>query len=535
MIVLSTLILGKPVYEAEDKVSVTLAATFEKPIDAQGVKLKVTSSTSSEQFIIAPVIADAVDQFSEVSSSSSSDATEPLASHLHFTMPHLKCNEAYTYQITKEGHEIVMAGNEVFPDPIPHTPVQFKAPPLPGQAKHIHLVVSADQEVIDVARWTKLDEKLSTALGLQQNQKTLTEQIYHEIALKKPDVFAHLGDLFHGETYVPVTTVRTLPEFQQAIEEDFHQTVRGALSSTCSYRILDDHDFGENDASRAKYEKDPRAYDNAINAFNEFFPVPMIPEDGNRGLFYEATYGDVTMWCLNNRLFQGENGDLLGDAQFQWLAESLKKSTAKVKFIVSPLPFVMGKNPTEDYRGNDHVWDKVLNLAADARITGILCADSHNYSRTDIHVKNGDTETIIPQFLVGILGGKPQEISTEERKSLPKPLLPKLSADITTNYTDSEVKSYYTAIPKPGSHGKKISGMSLLPGKKKYRTFQDGKWIGENVEKSTYGFLDFDINLEEGKVFTQLFMMKQGGNKKPFFKDEATYPLQAERRKVKTF
>ncbi|HRE31947.1 MAG TPA: hypothetical protein PLD88_08240, partial [Candidatus Berkiella sp.] len=218
----------------------------------------------------------------------------------------------------------------------------------------------------------------------------------------------------------------------------------------------------------------------------------------------------------------------------QWLAESLKKSTAKVKFLASPLPFMMGKSPTEDYRGNDHVWDKILNLVADARITGILCADSHNYSRTEIHVKNGDTETIIPQFLVGILGGKPQEISKEERKSLPKPLIPKLSDDIKTQYDASEVKSYYTAIPKPAGHGKMISGMGLLPGKSKYRAYQDGEWVGQKVEKSAYGFLDLDIDLEKNQVFTQLFLMKQGSNKKPFLQDKASYPLQAERR-VKPF
>jgi len=57
MLVLSTLILGKPAYEAEDKVSLTLAATFENPIEAKGVKLKVVSSTSGEQFIIEPMYA----------------------------------------------------------------------------------------------------------------------------------------------------------------------------------------------------------------------------------------------------------------------------------------------------------------------------------------------------------------------------------------------------------------------------------------------------------------------------------------------
>lgn len=529
MAVLSTLILGKPIYGDEKKVALTVAATFQTPVDASEITLSLRSRTSDSPIIVTPIIADASEQFDSDLSLQDSKST---VSHLHFIINGLACNEEYTYQIIQEKGTVMIAGTDSDKTPKLHTPVTFRAPPAPDQVNELEFIVSADQEIIDVIHWTKFDEKVSKAFGLQMNQKELTALIYQKIQEKNPNVFFHMSDLFHGEHYVPVSTVKTLAQFRKAIDEDFHQTVGPTLRSTVSFRILDDHDLGENNASPQKYQADPRPYNNAINAFNEFFPVPTIPEDGHRGLFYEATYGDVTMWCLHNRLFQGIHGDVLGEEQFAWLAESLKKSTAKVKFIVSPLPFVMGKNPTEDYRGNDHVWDKVLNLAADCRITGILCADSHNYSRTDIHVQRGDSEIIIPQFLVGILGGKPQAISSEERKSLPTPLIPKLSNDITTRYDHSEVKAYYTAIPKPGGKGA-ISGMSLLPGKRKYRAFKEGEWVGEKVEKCAYGFLNLKIDIKKAQVFTQLYLMKKDQAKKPFLEDTATYPLQAQERKLK--
>ena len=232
-------------------------------------------------------------------------------------------------------------------------------------------------------------------------------------------------------------------------------------------------------------------------------------------------------------MFQGKNGDLLGPKQLKWLEDSLKDSNEVAKFIVSPLPFVMGKNPQDDYRANHIVWDKILNIAADNRITAILCADSHNYSRTDIKVKRGNNEITIPQLLVGILGGKPQEITSDERqllKTSTKPLLPEFSDGITANYEASEVKAYYTPKPKPG--GKAILGDAgmALPGKKEYRAYKNGKWMGDKVIKSAYGFVDMKVDLKEGKLFTSLYLSKVKKGNKPYFQDEAEYPLKAEKK-----
>lgn len=528
MAVLSTLILGKPVYEGDNKVSVTLAATFQTPIPVSNVKLKVISVATNLPIWIEPKNADATDQFDPTSLSNDKTSS---GSHLHFNMSGLNCNEEYTYQIIHENNDVFMAGTVIDPTSKLHTPITFKAPPAQNQANAIHMIVSADQEVIDVAYWTQIDETVTKMFGLKVNQKELTTEIYREIKKRRPDLFVHMSDLIHGEHFVPPSSIKTLEQFRKAIDEDFHQTVRDSLGSILGLRLLDDHDLGKNNVSRKDYEADPRPYNNGINAFNEFFPVPTVPEDGNRGLFYKAQYGDVDLWCLHNRLFQGDNGDVLGEEQFTWLAESMKKSTAKAKFIVTPLPFVMGKNPTEDYRGNAVVWDKILKLAVKWRISGIFSADSHNCSHTKIRVRTGDTEVTIPQFVVGILGGKPQEISRVERKLLPKPLMP-LSSDNTTSYDNSTVESYYTAIPKPG--GKEtISGMSLLPGKKKYRAFKNGKWVGEEVAKCAYGFLDVQIDLTNEKVYTNLYLMRQKQSSKPFLLDAGTYPLKAEMKRLK--
>jgi hypothetical protein len=157
-----------------------------------------------------------------------------------------------------------------------------------------------------------------------------------------------------------------------------------------------------------------------------------------------------------------------------------------------------------------------LKLFAEQNVTAIFAADSHNYSRTDLAIGLADRIVTIPQYIIGTLGGIPQTMSDEEIKVLPAPLLPKEIPG--QDYEGSEVKAYYTPIP----HISRIP----LSHKDEQRAFKDGAWIGKNVEKGSFGGLDVHLDLERGTLITHLFLMKSHAKqKKPFFIDEAEYPL----------
>lgn len=109
----------------------------------------------------------------------------------------------------------------------------------------------------------------------------------------------------------------------------------------------DDHDYGDNNADKKYPEKK-----DSLRVLQEYFPVYPVSPYGDWQTF---SYGDADFFILDSRSQRDPShdkdnaqksmldGDELGDqGQRAWLLNSLKSSTAKWKFIVSPVIF----NPT---------------------------------------------------------------------------------------------------------------------------------------------------------------------------------------------
>lgn len=509
---ISTIILGNPRYQSDDQMSLDLVVTFEKPVVVEDIALKLTSEQGSIIFNPRPLDAQ------DVRDSDSPTSPQTKATHLLFSLQDLNCGQNYHYTLNS-ADDIAFFVQPGVGEKTGHvlTPQMFTTPPKPGQTQHVHLIASADQEGMDLIHHISIDDKLAKLLKLGLDHRELTTKIYQEIAKRHPHLFIQMGDIFHGENLIVQGQVKTLEEFRKHLADDFHDTARDSLASTIALRALDDHDMGCNAVDANTYKNESWPFENAINAFNEFWPVPTLAEDHHRGLYYKVTYGDLDIWILHNRLYTDKSSNL-GQAQSEWLQKTLKASTAKAKIIISPLPFVLGKSPDEDYRGHPEEFDELLTLFAKNDVTAIFTADSHNYSRADIHIKLEDKEVIIPQFLVGILGGRPQAVSKEERKLFPQTLLP---SEVSDKYAHTNVQSYYTPLDKPGS------GIISLPGKKKHRAYDGQGWVGERKSKNQYGFVDVDFDFEQGKMHLSLFAMrsKPTKTKSKVIQDEAEYPL----------
>jgi alkaline phosphatase D len=118
--------------------------------------------------------------------------------------------------------------------------------------------------------------------------------------------------------------------------------------------VYDDHDFTRNDSDGEQPGKQ-----NAINAYNNFFPHYALPNPGN-GIWQKFEFGDVEFFLLDLRSQRNKNSgaldsdgkyapkpghsilagfDIDGEDQRTWLINSLKNSTAKWKVIVSSVVF----------------------------------------------------------------------------------------------------------------------------------------------------------------------------------------------------
>ncbi|MBI2792310.1 MAG: alkaline phosphatase D family protein [Gammaproteobacteria bacterium] len=504
---IDTLILSNTEY-SEDSVGLTLAATFSTSMNPEEIYLELKQKDKS--FDIKSIVKDAIntDPLTE-------SETHPISTrHLHFPLSGLIPNEPFTYQIKRRDNEPLYVAKAIGEDEDHlHQPVKVISPPKPGQRMQYRLVISGDQEAVNAIKSTTIDDKVAKALGLSLDQREVTTKIYKEMQQYSPDLFYHLGDVYNGENIIPYKRVKNLEDFRTNIEEDFHTTVRDTISSAVSFVVKDDHDLGANGASADDYAKHSRGYDNAVKAFNEFWPVPTIAEDNHRGLFYRSSYGDIETWFLHNRLDHFKGQSLLGENQLHWLRKTLEESKSPIKFIVSPLPFVMGKKVDEDYRAVPDEWNELLTLFAKNGVSAIFTADSHNYSRADIKMKVNGEEVTIPQFLVGTLGGSPQVVNSDERHSMPKPSVP---VKFEKEYTTSKVHAYYTPM-----------SVTDLLHPKKYRAFKDEKWIGKDVKKNEYGYLTVDVDVHKNQILTSFHAMrlKTKEGKKETFTDSAQYQI----------
>jgi hypothetical protein len=499
---IACIILGNQHYSPDgQKVNFTLAVTFDDEVNLSNVRLKLTGENPLLIYIAGEI----------------KDFDKPAGSqkgrYVHFHLNNLNCNAVYSYQIVdRNNHPYPIKEALGEEDEHDHRATTIKTPPALNDAtQSVKFALGADQEVLEIFG----------SHGILEDNREATRAIYQEIA--KPvngyDFFMHLSDVFYGEGVIPHRQIKKYDDFRKHVEDDFNDIVRDSLGHLPAFRVLDDHDLGKNGVNHGIYQDNPEPFNNAIGLFNAFWPVPGA-NSTNRGLYYKVSRGDMDIWFLHNRIFSSNDMNdphrLLGQTQYQWLQQSLATSTAKIRFIVSPLPFVMGKNSEEDFRGSPVEWNDLIHLFAFHNVSAIFCADSHNYSRTELKI--GDK--IIPQFIVGTFGGYGQKPVDAELDRIPAVTIPNTSTlnigrapGTTIDANGSEVKAYYTPA----------SFLNFFTSKTK--AYKEGRWREE--EKRRYGYMSVEIErTQPPKLNTNFFLMKKKNDRfEPKIWDASSYNI----------
>lgn len=323
------------------------------------------------------------------------------------------------------------------------------------------------------------------------------------------DLFVHLGDTMHGEYIVELLNifrsgekvfsfnVDTLAAFRQHLIKDFGEAVGLHLADTVITNLIDDHDLGGNGRANVKTASEAEVQKAVEQAFHEFLLHPQFLKDDKKGPYYEWRVGNLALFYLHTRYTQEPDAPsafLLGNEQWAWLEAAVANSDAKVKAIACPLPLVMGKKPSEDFRGELGEWERFVRFCKDHGISIILTADSHNCSVTELLVRENEEDEPwkIMQYLIGTGGGKSQSISKKERKVLDKtqgPLLPKgVNPEL---YRGSKVLFYFS----PGEEKAYIAP----PGEKP-------RWTAKKEwGKGVHAYGGFEVSPIEQRVKFTLF------------------------------
>lgn len=250
------------------------------------------------------------------------------------------------------------------------------------------------------------------AFGSCSNEE-IQYEMWSDIVAQKPQLCILLGDNIYGDTHdmkwmrSQYDSQKNMPSYQQ-------------LLKTCPIiGTWDDHDYGQNDGGRF-YSKKKESKEE----FMRFMDIPANdPVRTHEGVYSAHTYGPrgkrVKIILLDLRYFRdttirstipghkydpNPNGDMMGEEQWAWFEQEIKRSDADVHIIGSSVQFV----------ANDHFWEKWGNFPKSRqRMLDLLS----KYKPRNLFILSGDRHIA--------------EISKMEVPGLPKPLYDFTSSGLT--------------------------------------------------------------------------------------------------------
>lgn len=170
---------------------------------------------------------------------------------------------------------------------------------------------------------------------------------------------------------------------------------RRLSAGTSVYAIYDDHDFAMNDCIPGPLVDQPPWKRAVWNTFRHNWVNPAYGGGKSQpGCWFDFHLADVHFIHLDGRYYRSlEDGDMLGPAQMQWLLDTLERSTATFKVIVSPVPFTPGVKPgsTDTWDGFPEQRKAIFRFIEKNDIDGVflLAADRHRTDFRKISRPNG--------------------------------------------------------------------------------------------------------------------------------------------------
>jgi len=205
--------------------------------------------------------------------------------------------------------------------------------------------------------------------------------LWPAITAKNPDLFIWGGDNIYGDTQ-DMAVMAAKYKIQK--ENADYQAL---LATTKVIGTWDDHDYGVNDGGKF-YPK--KAESKAL--FMEFLDIPETnPITQHEGVYQAYTYGSkeqlVKVILLDTRTFRdtlapgtvGEyryepnnEGDILGEAQWEWLEKELRNSPAQINLIVSSIQILADKQYFEKWMNFPAAHKRLMDLLTNVQPKGVI-------------------------------------------------------------------------------------------------------------------------------------------------------------------
>lgn len=243
-----------------------------------------------------------------------------------------------------------------------------------------------------VGQELNFEKTLNTIAFGSCSRQDLKQVMWPVVNQNKPDLWIWLGDNIYGDSEDMNFMKR---EYLKQKSDPEYQKLR---SASMVIGVWDDHDYGTNDGNKT-YSKRKESKSLML----DFLDVPKANQARNReGTYQSYQFGptgkSIKLILLDTRYFQdvlernpsgspryftNETGDILGEAQWEWLEKELEESSAQLHIICSSIQVIPNQHPFEKWANfpkarlrlfdlfKKHVSKKLLLLSGDRHMAEI--------------------------------------------------------------------------------------------------------------------------------------------------------------------
>lgn len=203
------------------------------------------------------------------------------------------------------------------------------------------------------------------------NRTHLPQPLWPHIESHQPDLFLWLGDVVYSKSHDPLERKK---EYDKQLASPGYVSMKNSLPII---GIWDDHDYGGNNQGK---ENPIRQHSQKM--FLDFLGEPAgSMRRKQKGIYTSYVHGSgdqqVRLILLDTRYHRDRPGtgraDILGKAQWRWLEQELKHSTAKVHLIASGYSVLSTQIPgAEEWVDFKWARKRLFNLLKKYSISGVL-------------------------------------------------------------------------------------------------------------------------------------------------------------------
>ncbi len=245
-------------------------------------------------------------------------------------------------------------------------------------------------------------------------------KIYPLMQKLNPSFFVHTGDIEYYDKPLPYALNAEIARFKwnriysMPFQRNFHNNV-------ASYFIKDDHETLKNDCWPGQTYGD-LTWEDGLKIFRE--QVPM-----GEKTYRTVRWGkDLQIWLVegrdfrsNNKMPDGPNKTIWGAEQKKWFFETVEKSDATFRILISPTPIVGPdrdkKNDNHSNKGFSYEGIELRSFIGRQKNMFVICGDRH-WQYVSIDTKTGVKEYSCGPTTDLHAGGFNENMRTEMHKYL---------------------------------------------------------------------------------------------------------------------